>query len=224
MTILCHLAQGLRSQCTSQPVVKGLGQVNAGLGHNRELADRNDRVAGAHAHFADLVLGAGADVDVHILLLDYLLPLFPFEQVGRFGAQDTDHVPFGCADQHPVAQQYLVPPSTQGLEFDKALLGDQPHHETDLVHVAGQHYPWLLVVAHMLADEGSHLVLLDDGNVLEVLAHDRAYLVLVARDASYFRDLFQKSLGLVHDLLLVVACHSRFLCGRSIIPQLASFV
>jgi hypothetical protein len=90
--------------------------------------------------------------------------------------------------------------------------------------VTSQHNPRALVIAYVLADEGTHLVLLDGGHILKVLAHYGTHLVLVTRDASYFCDILQKSLGLIHDLLLVMAAGSRFGCGWPMIPQLGLFV
>jgi hypothetical protein len=76
--------------------------------------------------------------------------------------------------------------------------------------MTGQHDSRALVIAYVLTDEGTHLVLLDGGHILEVLAHYGTHLVLVARDASHFCDILQESFGLVHDLLLVMAVGSRF--------------
>jgi hypothetical protein len=90
--------------------------------------------------------------------------------------------------------------------------------------VTGQHDARLFAIAHVLADEGPHLVLLDDGDIFEVLAHDGADLVLVARDASHLCDFLQEFFGMVHDMLLVAADDSRVVCGPPMIPQLGAFV
>jgi len=71
-----HLDRGLSGQGAANAVVEGLGQVGAGIGHHGEVANRDDRIAGSDAHVTHLFLGPGADVDVHVILVDDLFPFF----------------------------------------------------------------------------------------------------------------------------------------------------
>lgn len=65
----------------------------------------------------------------------------------------------------------------------------------------------------MLADEATHLVLLDDGHILKVLTHDGPDVALLPRYPTSFCDLFQQFFSLIHDSLPMTASVSRFVQG-----------
>ena len=77
----------------------------------------------------------------------------------RFGPDHPGHIAFGRLDQHTLAKQHLVKPSTQGQEFNETFLGDLFHHETDFIQVTGQHHARSLRTASFFADDAADLIL-----------------------------------------------------------------
>ena len=132
--------QKLDHQPAADAVIPRLAHIGLGVGQNRELTDRNDRIAKPHAGLGHFLCRAGPDVDVHLPLLYQLAALVLGQQMGRFRADNADHISTVRLDDHALRQHHLIPPATKGNELDEAFLGDVAHHEANLVHVRGHQH------------------------------------------------------------------------------------
>jgi hypothetical protein len=92
-------------------------------------------------------------------------------------------------DDYALPKQHLVPPPSQRKKLEKAFLGDETDHETNLVHVPGQHHPGADAV--LAADQTTDLVLLDLAQRLKVASHHGTHLVLVTRYTVSLRQLLK---------------------------------
>lgn len=89
-----------------------------------------------------------------------------------------------------LAEDDLIPPATDGDELDEAIDGDVLHHESDFVHVAGDHDAWPLVA--MRADDGTGLVSCHGTDIGKLVGEDGADLVLMAGYGMGFGEFLEK--------------------------------
>jgi hypothetical protein len=119
--------------------------------------------------------------------------------VGRLGADDAGDIALAGLDEHPLAEQYLIPPAAELQELDKAFVGDVGDDEPDLIHVADEHDPRPVArESPLAADEAAQLVLGQLAQGFHQLAEHAPDLGLVTGHAVGFRQCFQELFSLIH--------------------------
>jgi len=85
----------------------------------------------------------------------------------------------------------LIPPATEGLELDEALLGDKLDHEADFIHVARKHHTGFLSGSSLLADDAAQVITVNLAVGLYLLLNIGADRVFVAWNTMDISDLFE---------------------------------
>ncbi len=196
--VFLQLLQGRDHQGYAHPVVEGFGEVGLAVRHLDERSAGVNGIARLDAGGFDFGLAGGADVDVHILLLDHLLALFSRQQVRRLGADDANHIALAGLDDHALPEQHLVEPAAQRQELDEAILGDVLDHEADLVHVPGEHHPRRFGRARLVADHAADLILGERAQRFQVFTHHGPDRGFISGHARRFGQFFQELCSGIH--------------------------
>jgi len=132
----------------------------------------------------------GADVDIELLGLDWLLFFVFLKHVDWANANDSSHLLL-AVDFDAEGGENAVVDSSDLDELEEAVLVDVSDHYSDLVHVGSYHNRRFF--AFFVADNVSERVRADRVDVLLELARDNFLdIVLAARVSVCVAQLFEK--------------------------------
>ena len=156
----------------------------------------------------------GADVDEQAFGLGNLFALLGRHQVDGLFADHARHDLLPAVDEHPLAGQHRVVEPADRLEEQVPPVVDVRDHQTDFVHVTGQHDPQrradVDAANNVAVHIGPHLV----AHVGQTLADHRLGPFLKARRAVRGHQFLKKRLPLFLHLKVSFIARVRIGCDR----------
>src|SRR4030042_6492669 len=99
--------------------------------------------------------------------------------MGRFRADESNHIALLGLDHHPLGQHDMTPPSSKEAEFDETFIGDQLDNKSNFVHMSCEHNPWFFCFTILPTANPTQPVLLNGRDVLKIFSDNLPDLLLI---------------------------------------------